>query len=113
MALAVSEPAPVPVGPADTAAIAALREQRNKVSAQIPTMKKEGSFSPTPTTMGVRLMIALADFFGLEVVASDVVGKACAEGLPCAQLTIPTSADTRASPLEVAARSVELADISD
>ena len=48
-----------------------------------------------------------------EDAASDVVVMACADGLPCAQLTIPTSAESRHSPLEVAARSVELADISD
>ena len=40
-----------------------------------------------------------------------VVLNACAEGLPCAALSIPTSADPDASPFEAAARSVALADI--
>ena len=40
-----------------------------------------------------------------------VVLNACAEGPPCAGLSIPTSADPGASPFEAAARSVALADI--
>ena len=47
----------------------------------------------------------------LRSVVEDVVVKACAASLPCAQLTIPTSADAGDSPFEVAARSVGLADI--
>ena len=47
----------------------------------------------------------------LGTVAVPVVVEACAEGLSCAQLSIPTSADVHDSPLEAALRIVGLADI--
>ena len=48
----------------------------------------------------------------LDEVVEPVVVEACTVGLPCTRLSIPTSANARDSPLEVALHSVALADVS-